>query len=51
MLRFSNGEVDLAAMSDASRSIVSGFTLENWALTCKDCFLTTEQAFSAKYSA
>jgi 1,2-diacylglycerol 3-alpha-glucosyltransferase len=41
MLWMSSGQVDLEAMGKASCRIIANHTLETWALSAKDCFLTT----------
>lgn len=41
MLWVSSGEVDLNAMGEASRRIISNFTLETWVQTLQNCIETT----------
>jgi 1,2-diacylglycerol 3-alpha-glucosyltransferase len=41
MLRLSSDRVDLAAMGNASRRLIAGFTLETWATALIDCIDVT----------
>jgi 1,2-diacylglycerol 3-alpha-glucosyltransferase len=45
MLRFSGGEIDLGALGRQSLKIIANYTPETWALSLKDCFLTTLENF------